>query len=58
MNKLKNFRIAICEHTKKEIVQIKEPNGAWLCLHYENEILDKASIDGFKAGYNIREAKE
>ena len=31
-NPHEQFRIAICQHTKKEIIQIKELKE-WVCLH-------------------------
>ena len=47
------YRIAVCEHTKKEIIQEQLPSGDWLCLHYEDELTDQASVDAFKAGADI-----
>ena len=36
-NPKEKFRIAICKHTKKEVIQMYDPqdldNSGWLCLH-------------------------
>lgn len=47
------YKIEICEHTKKEIIKIQEPNGNWICLHKENEMLDEVSVSAFKAGQDF-----
>lgn len=47
------YRVAVCTHTNKKIVQIKD-NKNWLCLHKENEMLDKVSVDSFEAGHNFK----
>ena len=47
----KTHRIIKCEHTQKEILQQKGPDGKWICLHNENEIVDQASVDAFKSAF-------
>ena len=46
--KIDDKRIAVCEYTKKEIVQIYEGRSQWLCLHNEDEKLDKLEVERFK----------
>ena len=42
------WRVAKCEHTNKEVVQIKEQNEDWLCLHEDTPELDKKSVEEFE----------
>lgn len=44
-------RVAVCEHTKKKIVQ-EWTGKEWLCLHNENEELDKKEVEEFEAKQN------
>ena len=46
---MSKFRIAKCEHTKKEIIQ-EFINNDWLCLHKETPELDAISVESFKIG--------
>jgi len=51
------YRVAICEHTKKKVVQVQETPTKWLCLHRENELLDKMAVEAFEAGQGIDESE-
>lgn len=51
-NKKEVYRVAICKHTKKEIIQLKD-GKIWLCLHRETPELDAVAVDAFKAGQSF-----
>ena len=33
----KEFRVEVCDHTGKRVVQVQESDGSWFCLHEESE---------------------
>ena len=47
------YRISICKHTKKKILQLHTENG-WLCLHNNDPELDKIDVENFAMGYRFR----
>jgi len=52
------YRIHKCKDTQHQVIQIQEDSGNWLCLHSNNESLDKktnllideTAVYGFKCG--------
>lgn len=54
MKRKYNHRITICEHTKKEIIQIwLDDRKEWLCLHNENDKLDAKKVKEFKSNTKL-----
>jgi len=53
---MSKYRVKKCKYTKKEVLQVFI-FGAWLCLHNDDEMLDKVAVDGFKAGQNFKHKK-
>lgn len=51
---MKKYRVAKCEETKKDVLQIQEKDGVWLCLHNGDDTesldLDQVAVDAFLAG--------
>lgn len=43
-------RVSVCSETKKKILQVWT-GKKWLCLHNDNELLDKMGVEAFEAGY-------
>jgi len=47
-----NKRVAVCEYTKKKVVQVLDSKNRWICLHNDNSKLDEKEAEEFEKNNN------
>lgn len=49
-----DYRVSICEHTKKRVLQIWADTDEWLCLHNGTAKEDEKAVKEFLKKYEAR----